>query len=207
MGGINYYKHGNLQCVRQKALAKKRHTPKQAQFVSAVHQKKTDWEAVLNAGDEHYYRPGNDGTPHKKYGVNYTVPLYQYHFKFGILNRLYWNWNPYPSKNQYGPSTAFLITIELLDCPSYAKVYFSRAMVSGEVLYVWWSYPWNKKCNQGPGTYPNRWSKRGAGAGPYWLTGPRITGRAEVHFKWRFFSQWGGLGPIQKTIVRKDNWQ
>jgi len=207
IGSLNFYKHKSFQCVRNKPLAKRRHTPKQAAFTQAINQKKSDWDFILNGKYQHCFEDCNSGLVNTKHGINYTFPLYQYTVKFGLLNRYFFNWFPFPEDNKYGPSPKLDLTMTLQDSPSYAQLVLSRAMVAGEALYFWWDYPWNKRCNRGIGKYPFSYARRHAGAGPFPLTGPRITGRAETHFKWRLFSMRSGLGPIHKGIARKDNWQ
>ena len=207
IGGTNFYKHGAFQCVRTKPIAKRRHTPKQASFTAAIMQKKIDWEFILDGPYQHWFEEVNSGLVNTRHGINYTFPLYQYVVKFGLLNRLFFNWFPFPEDNLYGPVPELDLTMELQDCPNYARIVISRAMILGEALYFWWDYPWNKQCNQGLGTYPFSYARRNAGAGPFALSGPRITGRSEIHYKWRLFTTRTGLGPIQKGIARKDNWQ
>ena len=141
-----------------------------------------------------------------KFGINYKLSVHQTVCLIQSLNSR--SGLPYvsPSGNATGILKPTLLSLSILDSPSYAQIILVNPLPLYSTLFFWFSFPQHRSLASYSGGYPNYSFYLGPQSGPLNLTGPRITGHAYIYYRWRTIDSFGRFSPISTNVAEKSNW-
>jgi hypothetical protein len=206
IGGANFYTHRGHSIVRSKPIPRNSISPKRCLCRNSLlnAQYWSNW--IRTRPGVHRWQSRASNRTLNKFGIDYQLSVHQTVCLIQALNSR--SGQPYvsPSGNATGVLNPTLLSLDILDSPSYAQIILVNPLPLYSTLFFWWSFPQHRSLASFSGGYPHYSFYLGPQAGPLTLSGARISGHAYIYYRWRTIDAFGRFSPISFGTAEKLAW-